>query len=155
MAMKVILTQDVPSLGKHGEVVNVSEGYARNYLFPRGLAIAADKGAMKNVQLRQKQEAMRAEKAAQEARQIADVLRGKTVTVKAHAGKGTTKLFGAVTSQHIADSIAQQYHVKVDKRKIGLAEPIKSLGEYEVTLHLHHDVNLTLKVEVVPQEASA
>ncbi|GIV19590.1 MAG: 50S ribosomal protein L9 [Armatimonadota bacterium] len=155
MAMKVILTQNVPSLGKQGEVVNVSEGYARNYLFPRGLAIAADKGAMKNVELRQRQEAMRAEKAAQEAKQIADVLRGKTITVKAHVGKGTTKLFGAVTAQHIADAIAQQHHVKVDKRKIALIEPIKSLGEYEVALHLHHDVHLTLKVEVVPQEASA
>ncbi|GIV16575.1 MAG: hypothetical protein KatS3mg022_2010 [Armatimonadota bacterium] len=77
------------------------------------------------------------------------------MTVKAHVGKGTTKLFGAVTAQHIADAIAQQYHVKVDKRKIGLLEPIKSLGEYEVPLHLHHDVNLTLKVEVVSQEASA
>lgn len=155
MAMKVILTKDVPSLGKHGEVVNVSEGYARNYLFPRGLAVAADKGTMKNVELRQRHEAMRVEKAAQEAKQVADALRGKTVAVKAHVGKGTTKLFGAVTAQHIADAVAQQYHVKVDKRKIGLLEPIKSLGDYEVTLHLHHDVNLTLRVEVVPQEASA
>jgi large subunit ribosomal protein L9 len=155
MAVKVILTRDVPSLGRHGEVVNVSEGYARNYLFPRGLAIAADKGTMKNVELRQRQEAMRIEKAAQEARRVAEVLTGKTVTVKAHVGKGTTKLFGAVTAQHIADAIAQQYHVKVDKRKIGLLEPIKSLGEYEVSLHLHHDVPVTLRVEVVPQEASA
>lgn len=155
MATKVILTRDVPSLGRHGEVVNVSEGYARNYLFPRGLAIPADKGAMKNVQLQQKRVAMRAEKEAQEAQHVAEVLRGKTVTVRAHAGKGTTKLFGAVTAQHIAEAIAQQYHVKVDKRKIGLLEPMKSLGEYEVTLHLHHDVNVTLRVEVVSQEASA
>jgi large subunit ribosomal protein L9 len=152
--MKVILTHDVPSLGKHGEVVNVSDGYARNYLFPRGLAIVADKGALKNVELRQRKEALRAEKAAQEAQQIADTLRGKTVTVRAHAGKGTTKLFGAVTAQHIADAIAQQYHVKVDKRRIGLLEPIKSLGDYEVALHLHHDVNVTVKVEVVPQEST-
>lgn len=155
MATKVILTRDVPSLGRHGEVVNVSEGYARNYLFPRGLAIPADKGAMKNVQLQQKRLAMRAEREAQEAQQIAETLRGKTVTVKAHAGKGTTKLFGAVTAQHIAEAIAQQYHVKVDKRKVGLLDPIKSLGDYEVTLHLHHDVNVTVRVEVVPQEASA
>ncbi|MEJ5253050.1 MAG: 50S ribosomal protein L9 [Armatimonadota bacterium] len=155
MAMKVILTRDVPSLGKHGEVVSVSEGYARNYLFPRGLAIEANKGTLKNVELRQRQEAQRAEKAAQEAKQVAEMLRGKTVTVKAHAGKNTTKLFGAVTAQHIADAIAQQYHVKVDKRKIALLEPIKSLGDYEVALHLHHDVHLTLKVEVVPQETSA
>jgi large subunit ribosomal protein L9 len=152
--MKVILTHDVPSLGKHGEVVNVSDGYARNYLFPRGLAIVADKGALKNVELRQRKEALRAEKAAQEAQQIADTLRGKTVTVRAHAGKGTTKLFGAVTAQHIADAIAQQYHVKVDKRRIGLLEPIKSLGDYEVALHLHHGVNVTVKVEVVPQEST-
>jgi large subunit ribosomal protein L9 len=152
--MKVILTHDVPSLGKHGEVVNVSDGYARNYLFPRGLAIVADKGALKNVELRQRKEALRAEKAAQEAQQIADTLRGKTVTVRANAGKGTTKLFGAVTAQHIADAIAQQYHVKVDKRRIGLLEPIKSLGDYEVALHLHHDVNVTVKVEVVPQEST-
>lgn len=155
MATKVILTRDVPSLGRHGEVVNVSEGYARNYLFPRGLAIPADKGAMKNVQLQQKRLAMRAEKEAQEAQQIAEALRGKTVTVKAHAGKGTTKLFGAVTAQHIAEAIAQQYHVKIDKRKIVLLDPIKSLGDYEVTLHLHHDLNVTVQVEVVPQEASA
>ncbi len=155
MATKVILTRDVPSLGRHGEVVNVSEGYARNYLFPRGLAIPADKGAMKNVQLQQKRLALRAEKEAQEAQQIAEALRGKTVTVKAHAGKGTTKLFGAVTAQHIAEAIAQQYHVKVDKRKIVLLDPIKSLGDYEVTLHLHHDLNVTVRVEVVPQEASA
>lgn len=155
MAIKVVLTRDVPSLGKHGEVVNVSEGYARNYLFPRGLAIAADKGAMKTVELRQRQEAMRAEKAAQEAKEVAEVLRGKTVIVKAHAGKGTTKLFGAVTAQHIADAIAQQYHVKVDKRKVVLMEPIKSLGEFDVTLNLHHDVHLTLRVEVVPQEGTA
>jgi len=70
-------------------------------------------------------------------------------------GKGTTKLFGAVTAQHIADAIAQQYHVKVDKRKIALLEPIKSLGDYEVTLHLHHDVHVSVKVEVVSQESSA
>lgn len=155
MAVKVILTQDVPSLGKHGEVVSVSEGYARNYLFPRGLAIAADKGAMKNVVLRQKQAAMRAEKEAEQARQVAQILSGKTVTVRAHAGKGTTKLFGAVTAQHIADALAQQYHVKVDKRKIILSEPIKSLGDYVVPLHLHHDVHISLRVEVVAQEATA
>lgn len=154
MAMRIILTRDVPSLGKHGDVVSVSEGYARNYLFPRGLAIEADKGAMKNVQLRQRQEAMRAEKSMQEAQKTAEALSGKTVTVKAHAGKGTTKLFGAVTAQHIADAIAQQYHVKVDKRKIVLLEPIRSLGEYDVNLHLHHDIHLKLKVEVIPQEAS-
>jgi large subunit ribosomal protein L9 len=153
--MKVILTHDVPSLGKHGEVVNVSDGYARNYLFPRGLAIAADKGALKNVELRQRKESLRSEKAAQEAQHIADALKGKTVVVKAHVGKGTTKLFGAVTAQHIADAIAQQYHVKVDKRKIALLEPIKSLGDYEVTLHLHHDVHVSVKVEVVSQESSA
>ncbi|MCL6547435.1 MAG: 50S ribosomal protein L9 [Alicyclobacillus sp.] len=144
--MKVILLADVKGQGKQGEIKDVSEGYARNFLFPRKLAVEATPG---NLQQLQAQKDARARKEAQElqaAKELAASLQGRTVTVRAHAGEGG-KLFGAVTAKHIADSLAQS-GITVDKRKIHLAEPIKAVGGYQIQVKLHPEVTATLHVLV-------
>jgi len=144
--MKVILLQDVPHTGKQGDVVTVSDGYARNYLFPRKVAIAAEGGAMKNLELKKALEDRRGEKVLHKAEHEQALLTDKTVTLRARSGEG--KLYGRITAQDIADAVEKDLGVKIDKRKINLVNPIKALGEYEVPLKLHKDVTVPLKVAV-------
>lgn len=149
--MKVILTRDVKDLGKSGQVINVAEGYARNFLFPRKLAIMADAGAMAQLDKKRKVLELKGEQLKAEAEQIAQQLKDTRVTVKGKAGAGT-KLYGSVTSQEIADALMQQHKIDVDKRKIHITEPIKTLGTFEVPIKLHHDVSANIHVEVVAKE---
>ena len=148
--MEVILRADVPKLGQRGEVVNVAPGYARNFLLPRKLAVPATGGNKKVVE-QEKAAASRLEanersQAEELARQLADV----SVTVARKSGEAD-QLFGSVTSLDIAAALeAKGYHI--DRRKIHLEEPIKHLGEYEVPLYLHREVNTTLKLQVVREE---
>ncbi|HHV62849.1 MAG TPA: 50S ribosomal protein L9 [Firmicutes bacterium] len=148
--MKVILTQDVKSLGKQGQTVEVAEGYARNYLFPRGLAIEASKSNLKV--LEERNEALRRKEArlAEEARRIAEKLEVATITISARSGE-EGRLFGSVTAKDIADSIKRTLGIDVDKRKIDLPEPIKVTGSYKVPVKLHQDVGCSIKVEVVAE----
>ena len=148
--MKVVLREDVESLGKKGDLVDVADGYARNYLVPRGLALQATKGVVAQ------SEAMRRNREAREVRdraaaqELADRLRAAPVRVTARAGEGG-KLFGSVTTTDIASAVAAATGVEVDRRKIALAEPIRELGDVEVTVALHADVDAVLAVSVVAE----
>ena len=137
--MKVVLKQDVKGQGKAGQLVNVSDGYARNFLFPRQLAVPADSQVMN--ELRSKEEAAqyhaRVEKEA--ALAAAANLKDKVVKISAKAGSAG-RLFGAVTTKEVADALNKQFGIKVDKRKITMTEPIKAYGSYEVDVRLYTDV---------------
>jgi len=145
--MKVILRQDFETLGKIGEVVDVKDGYARNFLFPRGLAYAALKGNIralddekKSVEKRNLQELKAAETLATELETI-------SVTIPVQVGE-EDKIFGTVTTQMIADALKEKGH-DIDKRKVEIEEPIKALGIYGVSLKIHQNVNAKIKVWVV------
>lgn len=148
--MKVILMQDIAQQGKQNDVINVADGYARNYLFPRKLAVEAAGGALKNLQAKQAQDERRSEKLRQDADSTAAKLADKTVTLAVRAGENN-RLYGRVTAADIAEAVEKSLSVKLDKRKIGLLDPIKALGEYEVPIKLHRDVTVPLKVAVVTE----
>jgi len=146
--MKIILTQTVPKVGKQGTVINVADGFARNYLFPRGLAIVADKKQIEALGKRNDRIAARTagEKAAAE--DLKAKLDGQTVRIAGQVGKGQGKLFGAITSQDVANAIKSQLGFDVDRKKIALIEPIKKLGSQPVEIDLHHSVDAIITVEV-------
>lgn len=146
---KVILTHEISGLGAAGDVVDVKPGYARNYLVPRGLATQWTKGAQKQVD--QIRAARRAREVAtiEEARDIRDRLQAKAVTVPVRSSDAG-RLFGAVTTQDIARAVKEQIGATVDKRKIQVPSPIKSLGDHRVSIRLHQDVEATIDVTVVP-----
>jgi large subunit ribosomal protein L9 len=145
--MKVILLQDITSTGKQGEVITVADGYARNYLFPRKLAVAAVGGAMKNLEIKHALEERRSGKLLQQAQDQQTSLENKTVTL--HAKTGAGKLYGRITNADIAEAIERDLGVKIDKRKVNLQTPIKAVGEYEIPLKLHRDISVPIKVAVV------
>ncbi|HBT48066.1 MAG TPA: 50S ribosomal protein L9 [Peptococcaceae bacterium] len=150
--MKVILTGDVPKLGAKGSVVEVSDGYARNYLFPRQLAVPATKGRLEELSRVKAQEEKKRQKEKEEAQRIARQLEGAAVTITARTGEGG-KLFGSVTNKEIAQEIENAFHIKVDRRKIELEEPIKMLGSYPVVLRLHPEVQAKVMVQVVAERS--
>ena len=145
--MKVILQQDVKGQGKRGQLVNVSDGYARNFLFPKNLAVPANADNMNKMimQDKAKKAQMAAEKA--EAQAIAEKLKGVMVKIPAKAGTGG-RLFGAVTSKEIADALQAQHGIAIPKTKIVQDEPIKAFGGYELKVKLGYEVTGTLKVVV-------
>lgn len=146
--MKVILAQNIKGIGHADDVINVSDGYARNYLFPRKLAVPATDANLKQIEKRKQAEEARGEKAVEESKGLAERIAEVQVTVKGRVGTGT-KLYGSITHADIADALEQQAGIKIDKRKIELEEPIKSLGEYEVPIRLHREAVTHLKVEVI------
>jgi large subunit ribosomal protein L9 len=148
--MKVILLQDIEHQGKQGEVVTVADGFARNYLLPRKLAVEAGGGALKNLQAKLALEERRTEKLLQAANVTAGLLNEKTVTLRVKAGDNS-RLYGRVTASDIAEAVARDLSIKLDKRKIGLLDPIKAVGEYDVPIKLHRDVTVPLKVAVVAE----
>ncbi len=150
--MKVILTRDVPKVGKDGEVVAVADGYARNYLFPRQLAIVAKGAAMKQHEDRLQRELNKGATLLTNAQQEGEKLTGKQFQILAKASPKSTRLFGAVTEADVAEVIKEVIGVTVDKRKISLIDPIKVTGIYELTAKLHADVTVPFTVEVVTAE---
>lgn len=148
--MKVILLQDIKDCGKQEEIVTVSDGYARNYLFPRKLAVEAIGGALKNLEIKKANEQRRSDKILQKAQQDKDALEGKSVTI--HAKSGAGKLYGRVTAQDIAESISSVLGVSIDKRKVSLLDPIKELGQYSVPVKLHRDITVNVAVNVLAAE---
>jgi large subunit ribosomal protein L9 len=146
--MKIILHKPVDSLGQPGEVVQVADGYARNYLFPRGLAGPATKGAVKHAERVRAQAEERVRKGKEEAETVASRLARAPVRMQAQAGEDG-KLFGSITAHHIAEQIEGQLGEKVDHRDIKLDEPIRSLGAHTVKVHLHPDVDASVTVDVV------
>ena len=148
--MKVILTQDVKGKGKKGQMIEVSDGYARNFMLPRKLAIEATPDAVNTMKMNDKatQERIAREKA--EALEISKTIRGLTVVVKAKGG-GAGRLFGSITNQEIADALKAQSGIALDKRKIVLADTIKSVGTYTATCKLGYEITtpLTVKIEEI------
>jgi large subunit ribosomal protein L9 len=147
--VRLVLLADVPSLGKRGQVVDVADGYARNFLLPRKLAGEADKGALAQLDAQQKARQRREAQELAEARELAARLESAKLSVKAKAG-GNGKLFGAVTNADVATAIADTLSVEIDKHRIGLANQIKALGTYPVEIKLHKSVVAKAVVDVVP-----
>lgn len=147
--MKVVLRADVDQVGKKGDVIDVADGYARNFLVPRGLAITATKGAVKQAETMRRAREVREARERETVEEIAGRLGGQTVRVHARAGEGG-KLFGSVTAVDIADAVHAQLEIDLDRRKLGLPEPIKELGSHEVSMHLHEGVEATFTVVVEP-----
>ena len=145
--MKVILQQDVKGQGKKGEMVEVSDGYARNYLLPRKLAVQATTDNLNAFKLKEKAQAAQIEKEKQEARDTAEKLSKCVVKISAKAGNAG-KLFGSVTSKEIAEALKEQFQIDIEKNRIVQSEPIKAFGTYEVKCKLGYEITSTIHVVV-------
>lgn len=149
--MKVILIKDVKGSGKTGDVLNVADGYARNYLLARGFAIEATTKNINDLAGKKAAEQHRLDVAKSDAEALAKKLNGKTVTVKAKAG-ASGKLFGSVTSSTVCELIEAQYGESVDKKKISLSADIKAYGDYTAEIRMTQGVSAKINVRVVPEE---
>jgi large subunit ribosomal protein L9 len=147
--MKVILSKDVAGTGKAGEVKDVADGYARNYLIPRKLAIPASGGALRTVEQKKAADQKRADAEEASARTLADRLTSAPVILTAKVGD-QGRLYGSITSGDIADQLSAQLGQTIDKRKIELKDPIRQLGTFDVTIRLHRTVTAAVKVDVQP-----
>lgn len=148
-SMKVVLLQDVKGTGKKDELVNVADGYARNFLFPRKLAREATGGVLNDLKSRQDAEEHRLQLEREEALRMAKMLEGKTVTVTARAGDG--RLFGSVTAREIAAAIEKETGIVVDKRKVALEKEIKNFGVFEVAVKIYQGITAKIQVSVTEQ----
>lgn len=137
--MKVLLKEDVKGLGKKGEMVNASDGYARNFLLPRGLAVEVNAKILSEIKNKESAERFRFEKELEEAREAASKIEGSTIKITANAGS-SGKLFGSITAKEIADRIKEEYSIEVDRRKISV-EDIKHYGTYEAEVRLVQGVS--------------
>lgn len=147
--MEVVLKSDVKGLGKKSEKVNVSDGYARNFLFPRGLAAEANAQTLSEMKNKQSSEQFKADEELKAAKENSEKINNKTVVLKAKGGKNG-KLFGSVTSKEIAVVVSKQFGVSVDKRKISV-DDIKAFGTYNAQVRLHPKVTAAFKVQVVEE----
>ncbi len=145
--MKVILIQDVKKLGKSGEIVDVNDGYARNYIIPQKLGIEANNKNLNDLKLKKKNEEKIAQKQLDDAKTLAEEMGKYTIAVKMKAGEGG-KVFGSVSSKEIVAAAKAQCNLEIDKKKIQLQEAIKNFGTYEVGVKLHPQVTAVLKVKV-------
>ena len=145
--MKVILTQDIKGQGKKGQLVQVSDGYARNFLLPKGLAKEATSENLNVMHGQQEAEAYRKQMALEDAQAMAEKLKAISVSIKAKAGENG-KLFGSVTSKEVTEELLKQHHIKIDKKKLVLPDGIKTLGTTNVEVKLHPGVVGTIKVNV-------
>lgn len=146
--MKIILKADVKDVGKKGELVNASDGYARNYLFPRNLAMEANEGNIKTLENQRAKEAKRKSEELQNAKEFAKVLSELEVTIKVKTGDNG-KLFGSITSKDISDQIKNQHKIEIDKKKIVLEDAIKVTGTYDVEVKIYPEVHAKIKVNIV------
>ncbi len=148
--MQVILRQDVDKIGRRGEIVDVSRGYVRNFLVPRGLAEMATPGKLEEVRHEMEEAEERDRRMAERANEIAEILNKSVITIEARTGEDE-RLFGSVTAANIASAIERARDVRIDRRRIRLDEPIKSLGTHQVPIQVHGDVEASVKVIVVPK----
>lgn len=146
--MKVILKQDIKKVGKIGEVVKVSDGFARNFLIPQGKAVIFTPGSLKQIEYLKKKEIDKREKELREAKSLAEKLAQISLEIKVKAGE-KDKLFGSVTAKDIAELLATNYGLEIDRKKIDLEEPLKKLGVYEIPLNLYKGVGGKIKVNLV------
>ena len=148
--MKVILLQDVKKMGKKGDVIEASDGYARNYLFPRKLAEEATANALHVVNAKKENERKKKLAELEAAQKLAAELKGKEVTINAKAGD-SGRLFGAITNKDVAEAINSEFNLSIDKKKI-VVNTIKVAGEYEVEVKLYPEVSTKMKVIIVPKQ---
>ena len=149
--MKIILIEEIPSLGTLGSVVEVAAGYGRNYLIPQGKALEATKGNLARFEQQRSRLMQQYAKEKDVAQAFADRLEQITLTISQRVGE-SDRLYGSVTNVHIAEALAKQ-GLDVDRKKIDMPEPIKTLGAHEAEIKLHTDVKAILKIEVVPESA--
>lgn len=152
--MKIILTQTVAGLGDAGTVKEVADGYARNYLLPKKLAVIATRGSMKQAEAQAGMYARRASQALTESQQAAAAVEGKTITIRARVGS-ENRLYGSVTAADLADALQSQFNLTVDRRKIALDEAIHRTGSYTATADFGQGVSAKFNVEVVPEGSGA
>lgn len=145
--MEVILLEDVKSLGKKGEIVKVSDGYARNFILPKKLGLEATPKNLNDLKLQKAAEAKRAKEILEEAQALAATIAQKSITLKIKTGEGG-RTFGSVSTKEIAQALKDQLSIDIDKKKLVLAEPLRSLGTFTVPIKLHQKVTAELKVKI-------
>lgn len=150
--MQVLLLKDVSGIGSAGQVRKVADGYARNFLLPKKLAVPATEGAVKQAESIKGAAVRRDAKTLSDAQQLADLIRQQTVSFRAKAGEGD-RLFGSITAGDIAEALAREKHISVDRRKIELGAPIKALGNHQVPIKLHSEVTARLTVVIEKEES--
>ena len=148
--MQVILKQDVDKIGRRGDIIDASRGYVRNFLVPRGLAEMATPGKLEEVRREMEETEERDRRMAERASEIAATLNKSVITIEARTGEDE-RLFGSVTAANIAQAIERARGIRIDRRRIRLDEPIKSLGTHQVPIQVHGDVEASVKVIVVPK----
>jgi large subunit ribosomal protein L9 len=148
--MQVILKQDVEKIGRRGDIIDVSRGYVRNFLVPRGLAEMATPGKLEEVHREMEETEERDRRMAERASEIAATLNKSVITIEARTGEDE-RLFGSVTAANIASAIERARDIRIDRRRVKLDEPIKSLGTHQVPVQVHGDVEASVKVIVVPK----
>ena len=148
--MQVILKQDVDKIGRRGDIIDVSRGYVRNFLVPRGLAEMATPGKLEEVRREMEEVEERDRRMAERASEVAAILNKSVITIEARTGEDE-RLFGSVTASNIASAIEKARDVRIDRRRIKLDEPIKALGTHQVPVQVHGDVEASVKVIVVPK----
>ena len=148
--MQVILKQDVDKIGRRGDIIDVSRGYVRNFLVPRGLAEMATPGKLEEVRREMEEAEERDRRMAERASEVAAILNKSVITIEARTGEDE-RLFGSVTASNIASAIEKARDVRIDRRHIKLDEPIKALGTHQVPVQVHGDVEASVKVIVVPK----
>lgn len=148
--MKVILKQDIRTLGKRGDIKEVSDGYARNFLLPKGLAMEATSGNLKMLADQKESVARKEEMEHDEAQELAKSLAGRIVTFKVKTGEGG-RLFGSITVKDIADQIKKEHKLELDKRKLALDDAIKNVGDYQVKIHLYKGISVEITVKVIAE----
>jgi len=146
--MQLILRSDLAGLGKRGDIVDVADGHARNYLLPRGLALKASPGAVDQAARMRRARDLRDAADRDAAQTIAQALVPKVIAISVKAGQGG-RLFGSVTAHDVADAVAEQTGIRIDRRKLHIDSPIKVLGQHSVTARLHHDVQFPITVDIV------
>lgn len=146
--MKVILKEDIKGVGKKDEIINASDGYARNFLFPKKLAVIADTDNLKKLQEKKASISHKKELEKEQAKEIAKQLEKITLTISVKTGENG-KIFGSITSKEISEQLKEQQKVEIDKKKINLTEPIKVLGNFSVDIKLFEGVNAKLKINVI------
>jgi large subunit ribosomal protein L9 len=147
--MKIILKEDIKKIGKMGQIVDVANGYARNYLVPKGLAVEASTKNIRSLEHEKNIIQEKAKKLKDSAQDIASRISSMTLTIKAKAGE-EEKLFGSVTTMDIAEALLNE-GLEIDKKKISLEEPIKRLGSYSVQIKLHSDVSVPLNIQIIQE----
>lgn len=151
--MKVILNQTVPKVGKQGQIVTVADGFARNFLFPQGLAIVAEKNQIKALETRNARVKAKGAATLSAAQTLKEKIEGQTVKIEGKVGKDAGKLFGAITAQDVADAIKKQLGIDVEKKNVGIIQPIKRLGTFPIEIDLHNEVDATINVNVFDPNA--